>query len=629
MKKSRLGGLALRGSLVILALAPLVLLAEGTARADGPSFGPGLQPFIHTDRNGRTLMDVCPDRGPGQRRCYSQRILPHGTPQIVPYLGGGACSSEPSEGTFDPPPGSMAPSDLLARYNIPSTAHANGAIVAVTDLPSTNAFTDVNTYRTTYGIATLPECPTNSMGVPTPGGTACFARVGVDGTINSVSTTDCPGWSGETALDIEMISAVCPDCSIIVAEAPDAFGTDLDQMDVVAATVDFAVAASNSWGSPESGSDDQSFYMNSGMLAIAGSGDSGYLLQLETANTPGFPASSPYVLAVGGTTLFSSTSEIVWNDPGDEFATTSGCSTEFPMPTYQTASGFNYGSCTNRAVADVAAAADFSNGSKGGGIAVFETDAGGWNAFVGTSASGPIVAGILVRLGLAGKDNHPLFYQNGGAFYDITIGNDDPLGGCSGAATVLCTAGPGWDGPTGLGTPNGVSLVAVAGGASFPEPDAGPPDSGAPTCMNNTQCTDPTPICSPSFMCVPCTKDSDCTGNPAGKACASGSCVPCAKNSDCTAPTSECNPLTNECIVPVDGGSDAAAPDASVVDSGSGSHMDSGADTGKLASTVPASSGCSCKTGPSQTGDLAGPMLLGLGLVGVFARRDRARRRRR
>jgi MYXO-CTERM domain-containing protein len=481
--------MSMRHFRLVLLLVPLVIFAEGTARADAPdvSFGPGLRPFVHTDRLGRTLVDVCPERSSGGRRCFSQRVLSQGEPVPVPASGGSSCTAMGmcTSGCDTPPNGALAPTDILTAYDIPSTASAGGAIVAVVDLPSVNAMTDVNTYRTQFGIPTLPACPVNASGVPTPGGIPCFARVGTDGTVNTVSTTDCPGWAGETALDVEMISAACPDCSIVVMEAASAYGTSLDQMDPLAASMVLASAVSNSWGAPETGSDDDTFYESPGILTLAASGDDGYLMEDVDADAPGFPASSPYVLAVGGTTLQktgSVYSESVWDD--DAFhagagSTSSGCSLEFPMPSYQSASGFDFGPCKLRASVDVSAAAEFY-GDGGAGIAAYVTDAGGWGTYVGTSAASPMVAAILVRLGLAGKDNHTLFYQNGGAFNDITSGNDDSVGICGG--TVMCTAGKEWDGPTGLGSPNGMRLLALAGGTLEPEPDAGPtpPDGGPP-----------------------------------------------------------------------------------------------------------------------------------------------------
>ena len=129
----------------------------------------------------------------------------------------------------------LTPNDVVAAYKLPSSATAGGKIVALIELPSVNALADLNTYRRQFGIPELAACPVDGSGVPKPAGAACFARVGEDGTTGSVSTNDCPGWSGETGLDMDMVSAACPDCSIVLVEA--ANSNDLDQMNHIAATV--------------------------------------------------------------------------------------------------------------------------------------------------------------------------------------------------------------------------------------------------------------------------------------------------------------------------------------------------------------------------------------------------------
>jgi MYXO-CTERM domain-containing protein len=521
--------MAMRGSWAVLVVTPLLLLASsGTARAQSvPSLRPLRSP-IHIDRFGRTLVDVCPERTVGGRRCFAMRIVPPDSPRpIVPFSGGGAtCTAMGGGGYSAPPYGTMSPKDVLARYNIPESAHANGAIVAVVELPSIHAMTDVNTYRAAYGIPALPACPVNSSGVPTPGGTACFARVGNDGTVNTVSTADCPGWAGETGLDMDMVSAACPDCSIIVAEAAEDPG--LDAMNSVAATVDGASAVSNSWGAPEQNPYDNNMpYESPNVLTLAASGDDGYLNEDIGAGTANFPATSPYVLAVGGTTLEElgggSYGEVVWDDDamGGGGATGSGCSSEWPMPSYQSGSGFSFGACTKRASVDVSAAAEFYPSGQGGGIAAYDVDDGGWNSVVGTSAASPLVAAIMVRLGLAGKDNHALFYANAAAFNDITSGNDDSKG--IGGGTLMCTAGKGYDGPTGLGTPNGTTLFALAGGVS-PASDGGSgADGGVPTDGDGGKGSDGgSGAPPPGTIGAPCSGPSQCMGDNA--------CVSSGKN---------------------------------------------------------------------------------------------------
>jgi MYXO-CTERM domain-containing protein len=488
-----------------LLLAATFFTVSGTANATPPgspdASSTHLRPPRHRDPFGRTLEDLCPERVPHQRRCFAERIVQGDAAAdrvtIRPDAPGSgfwdpSCTSMGGGGGQSPLPGSMTPKDVIAAYKLPSAAKANGKIVALIELPSVNGLADVNAYRQQFGIPELAACPVDGSGVPKPAGTACFARVGEDGTTASVSTTDCAGWSGETGLDMDMVSAACPDCSIVLVEA--ATTNDLDQMNQVAATVVGAAAASNSWGGPESGTDNAPAYDNPGILTFAASGDSGYLN--EGLGQPGssFPASAPTVVAVGGTTLKAnagSYSEVVWNDGANQMgffgggalgAGGSGCSSEFAMPAWQSGAGFDFGSCAKRASVDLSAAAQFNPSSLGGGIAAFAADTNGWNAVEGTSAAAPLVAAIMVRLGLAGKDNHDLFYKHIDDFNDVTSGTNDTQGLCN---DVMCTAGKGWDGPTGLGTPNGErlwELVAPVHDAGSPHVDASvssPIDSGA------------------------------------------------------------------------------------------------------------------------------------------------------
>src|SRR5262249_34532332 len=141
--------------------------------------------------------------------------------------------------------------------------------------------------------------------------------------------------------------------------------------------------------------------------------------------------------------------EVVWD------GTTSGCSKEFAKPAFQSA--INMGSCNARANADVSAVAT--------NVSVY---LGGWHRFAGTSCSSPLVAALFTRIAVADRDN-AFFYANGSAFYDVTSGDNDPSGVCN---DVMCKAGPGWDAPTGWGTPNATALAAVV------EVDAGVGDAG-------------------------------------------------------------------------------------------------------------------------------------------------------
>ena len=143
------------------------------------------------------------------------------------------------------------------------------------------------------------------------------------------------------------------------------------------------------------------------------------------------------------------------------------------MPAFQStflASNANaFGSCAKRASVDVSAAAEFAPGDFAGAIAEYDaTD--GWVPSVGTSAASPMVAGLLTRLGLTDAISADLgwVYTNAAAFNDITSGTNDLSGTCTGAMSVMCKAGTGYDGPTGVGSPNATLLAALVA----------PPDAG-------------------------------------------------------------------------------------------------------------------------------------------------------
>ena len=482
----------------LLALAPMAVLADRPAAAADPSGAPGVVPLphgIHLSRSGRYTQDVCDHDAAFY--CLAQRLLP------PTYRPGDPVPQAGSSSTTTPPTGTMAPSDVQAAYSIPAAASAGGKIVAIEDMPYTTALADLNVYRAQYGLAPLAQC----AGKPT-GTSPCFAVADENGNLNP-SLADGGSADTETSLDMDMISAACPDCSILLMEFTGSQGpTDQDFVAAAAAAATLgAVATSISWGGGESGSDPTGYTQAGKMLVLAASGDSGYLQEEGQAvlpfirpdrggggggaGTPGYPASSPDVLAVGGTNLEATGSgaytEVVWADSSG--ATTSGCSTEYATPAFQTAflatHASAFGTCAKRATNDISAAAEFtpsSGAQSGGGIAEYSSTQGGWGAVVGTSAATPEVAGILTRLGLVTQVSSDLgfVYENIAAFNDVTSGtNAASPSDCTNA--VMCTAGPGWDGPTGVGTPNGTKLYVLAGGGSSSSGSSsgGTPDAGS------------------------------------------------------------------------------------------------------------------------------------------------------
>ncbi len=240
-----------------------------------------------------------------------------------------------------------------------------------------------------------------------------------------------------------MASAACPSCKLLLVEANTESMANLGAAEKTAARLG-AKIISNSWGGPEESSDktaDNDYFKHAGVLITASSGDSGYGVE--------YPAASPNVLAVGGTRLVKSSSsrgfaESAWSGGG------SGCSQYELKPVWQTDSG-----CSMRTVVDVAAIADPDNG-----VAVYATydNAGGWNVFGGTSVASPLVAGIFARAGLAGE-SVGFVYDHASAFHDLKSGSN---GSCDSSAGYLCKARVGYDGPTGMGSPDGKTLASAA-----------------------------------------------------------------------------------------------------------------------------------------------------------------------
>jgi subtilase family serine protease len=340
-----------------------------------------------------------------------------------------------------PIPGSLTPADLRRAYAI-AAGGGRGmtvAVVAASDNPK--AASDLAVYREQFHLTPCTE------------GDGCFEKVNQRGESAPLPPPD-EGWAGEIALDVDMVSATCPRCRILLVEADSPSDADLGEAVNTAVTLG-ADVVSMSFGGPENETvvaDAQRYYSHPGVLLVAAGGDDGY-----DADNPEFPASAQGVLAVGGTTLVAADGtrgfrEEVWNSNGG--ASNSGCSRFIDKPAYQGRTR-----CATRALNDVAAFADPEIG-----VAVYDSFdlAPGWGAFGGTSAATPIVAGIFAATGNASAS--PAFaYQNLSAFFDVTRGSDAVRGTCRDGS--LCKAGPGYDGPTGVGSPNAEALAKLAAAA--------------------------------------------------------------------------------------------------------------------------------------------------------------------
>jgi len=321
-------------------------------------------------------------------------------------------------------PSGYGPADIQAAYAIP--AGTGGTIAIVDAYGYAKAESDLATYRSQYG---LPPC-TKANG--------CLRIV------NQTGGTKLPredtGWAQEQALDLDMASAACPSCKIILVQASSASISNL------MAGVDYAKtqgvkAISNSYGTADSSSLAQydSHYAANNIAVTVSTGDSGYGAQ--------WPATAPGAVAVGGTSLFkggNGFTESAWNGAG------SGCGLSHSKPSFQ--NGVT-DACAGRMEADVSAVADPNTG-----VAVYgprSRTTSGWMVFGGTSASAPLI-GALFALRNGAINGASSIYSHTANLHDVTSGSN----GSTCPVNYYCHAGAGYDGPTGLGTPNGLGVFS-------------------------------------------------------------------------------------------------------------------------------------------------------------------------
>lgn len=368
---------------------------------------------LQLERSGRTYhVAACPRGNPQlTARCHAHIVTDvRGNP-----LPGKAPTSSPNI-----TPSGFGPADLRNAYGLNQASLSNGVgkVIAIVDAYGyPNASADLQAYRAQFG---LPACSTSN---------GCLTiRNQTGGTFLPRANT---GWDQEQALDLDMASAICPNCKILLVQANNSSFANLAQAVDYAASYAGVVAISNSYGGSEYSGEvsDQSHYNNPttrGIAVTVSAGDSGYGVE--------FPAASSDVTAVGGTHLVPGSPETVWSGTG------SGCSAYVPKPAWQTDKG-----CARRTVVDVSAVADPNTG-----VAVYAPGSfnhSGWMIFGGTSVASPIIAGVYA---VSGSVVPTTTTYKSGAFHDVTSGSNGNCGG-----TYLCTAGTGYDGPTGLGTPNG------------------------------------------------------------------------------------------------------------------------------------------------------------------------------
>jgi hypothetical protein len=446
---------------------------------------------------------LCPRAKAARSSCFAERrvLVRKGTKgarafAVIP-------ATTPAGAALTGPAGGLSPAGLSSAYKYNPAATVSGQTVAIVDAYNDPTIeSDLQVFDTQYG---LPACTTAN---------GCFTKVNQVGAASPLPGTDV-GWAGEIALDVETVHAVCQNCKILLVEANDNFNANLEAA-VNEAVALHATAISNSWGGidPAPSATDLSAFKHPGIVITASTGDDGYYNydRFSADNAPNFPAELNTVVAVGGTSLYlnqsgTRQSETVWNDNGQrDFwqsqmggyamgASGGGCSVT------QTAQGWQIGvsdwagtACgTHRLAADISSDADYITGFD----TYDTTGASGWGTIGGTSLASPTVAALFALAGGAHGVSYPALTLYGhlgkpAALYDVTTGGDgwcdgegapqcgDPNSPSNGivdcdypasgttptAGDLACDAATGYDGATGVGTPNGLAAFAKTGPAA-------------------------------------------------------------------------------------------------------------------------------------------------------------------
>jgi hypothetical protein len=431
---------ALAAGLAAAVLAPAGAQAAASraqatvSRAQAAPGGPAPRSAAREAGAGAKLAGCARSAGPRRARCYLSVQPDTARPAASAAT---TCTVNESAG--------YTPCNLRAAYELAALSAKDGAgnTVAVVDPgDDPNALADLNVYRSTYGIA---KCTTKNP---------CFTKVNQDGVAGSYPPPDA-GDAQEISLDLDMVSAICPKCHILLVEAnSNGFG-DLGTAINEAVTLG-AKVVSDSWGTGEFNGETgwDGNVDHPGVAITFSSGDGAYVGGVQ------YPSASPYVTSVGGTELTPAANsrgwtETAWVTPAKPptQGSGSGCSAYEPKPSWQADAG-----CAARTTADVSAVA--------ANVLSYDTYmASGWYFSFGTSVSSPIIAGIY---GLA---NNPAsitipasaaYSAPAADLHDITSGS---TGTCTPPASqgYLCKAGKGYDGPTGVGSPHGIGAFQVPG----------------------------------------------------------------------------------------------------------------------------------------------------------------------
>jgi hypothetical protein len=416
-------------------VAAVLCLAQGAGAAAGAM------------SSATRAQDVCPPAPAGYAQCAAQVLrwrrddalvrphIRHGS--FVVAARHGSLAADETLGVAPPQP--STPAYLQQAYDLSYLSATQGqsdtvAVIDAYDYPAAEA--DLATFRSTNG---LPAC-TSANG--------CFEKVNEQGLSTPLPQTDA-AWNVEEATDLDAVSALCPNCHLLMVEASSTSWEDLVTAMRSAASLG-ADQISDSWTSLSVGTPPGQLQFP-GVSVVAATGDDGYIGSL--ANN--YPAALPSVIAAGGTSLATATSprgfaETAWSGAG------SGCDAGVEKPAYQPSVG-----CSGRVYADVSADADPHTG-----LGVYDSGAGGWLLAGGTSLSSPLIAAFEALTHVDGT--------SAAWAYDDAAELNDPASGtngiCAAAITAVCLSGVGYDGPTGAGS---ISGAIVAGAPGIGGPDVG------------------------------------------------------------------------------------------------------------------------------------------------------------
>jgi len=427
-------GAAAAGGRIATAAAAGAPATQASGQPSGvPAGGLGPQPACDTAWLGRAACQSIVDTALNWTgRAWMIGPAPASRPRTAPP----AVTGPPPAGAAGPglavPPPFMA-ADLQSAYRLPSRLLGGRQVIAIVDAyDDPSAASDLAAYRAANH---LPAC---DAAFP------CFTKVNQSGQQGDYPPANS-GWALEESLDLDMASAVCPSCRIVLVESNDNSFANLAAAEDEAARLG-ADVISNSYAGSEAAAETglAAAYDHRGIAITVSSGDAGFGAAV--------PAAFATVTAVGGTTLWRSATARGWSEAAWQYAG-SGCSSYIPKPAWQ-----HDRDCGTRTIADVAAVADPDTP-----VAVYDSyGQHGWLAVGGTSVSAPLIAGVYALAGNTASigPGASWTYAHQRDLTDVTadpaLANVAPAadGVCGGS--YLCTAGPGYDGPTGLGTPDGI-----------------------------------------------------------------------------------------------------------------------------------------------------------------------------